>query len=126
MNQLGLAIMLMVLVGSRTLPAGAHDFWLQPTQYWVSPRTSTSLTLQVGHGPFRQRSPIPARRILRFEALAPDGTGIDLHGQLRLGMATEDGNFQLEQPGTYILVLQTDNHAQTHLPSIRFNDYLRV
>jgi uncharacterized GH25 family protein len=29
-------------------------------------------------------------------------------------------------PGLYVLVLQTDDGAQTHLPSIRFNDYLTV
>jgi hypothetical protein len=49
-----------------------------------------------------------------------------LHEQLRLGQASEDGDFRLKKPGAYILVLQTDDHAQTHLPSIRFNDYLRV
>jgi hypothetical protein len=38
----------------------------------------------------------------------------------------EDGDFRLRNPGTYVLVLQTDNSAQTHLPSIRFNDYLKV
>lgn len=46
--------------------------------------------------------------------------------RLRLGLATEDGDFRLERPGAYVLVLQTDDQAQTHLPSIRFNDYLRV
>ena len=39
---------------------------------------------------------------------------------------TEDGDFRLKNPGTYVLVLQTDDRAQTHLPSIRFNDYLKV
>ena len=104
----------------------AHDFWLQPTEYWISPDALTSITLQVGHGPFRQRSPIPARRITRFEVIAPKGAVVDLHERLRLGGATEDGDFQLRNPGTYVLVLQTDDRAQTHLPSIRFNDYLKV
>lgn len=122
----GTALFLGLLLWCRTGPAIAHDFWLQPTEYWVSPDALTSLTLQVGHGPFRQRSPIPARRITRFEAIAPKGTVVDLHEGLRLGGATEDGDFRLRNPGTYVLVLQTDDHAQTHLPSIRFNDYLKV
>jgi hypothetical protein len=84
------------------------------------------MTLQVGHGPFRQRSPIPARRITRFQAIAPKGAVVDLHAQLRLGLAGEDGDFRLKSPGAYVLVLQTDDRAQTHLSSIRFNDYLRV
>jgi hypothetical protein len=80
----------------------------------------------VGHGPFRQRSPIPARRITRFRAIAPNGAMFDLHDQLRLGGAAKDGEFRLKSPGAYVLVLQTDDGAQTHLPSIRFNDYLKV
>src|SRR5258707_2128554 len=84
------------------------------------------MTLQVGHGPFRQRSPIPLRRITRFQAIAPNGMAVDLHQRLRLGQGAEDGDFRLSDPGTYVLVLQTDDDAQTHLPSIRFNDYLKV
>src|SRR3982074_831129 len=70
---------------------GAHDFWLQPNEFWLRPPAATPFTLLVGHGPFRQRSPIPLRRITRFEAIAPDGTAIDLRGNLNLGGSTEDG-----------------------------------
>jgi uncharacterized GH25 family protein len=122
----GVALLLGMLVCSRASFVPAHDFWLQPSGYWISPGALTPMTLQVGHGPFRQRSPIPGRRIMRFEAIAPKGAVIDLHERLRLGQAAQDGDFRLESPGTYVLVLQTDDHAQTHLPSIRFNDYLRV
>jgi uncharacterized GH25 family protein len=104
----------------------AHDFWLQPNEYWVSPDALTSMTLQVGHGPFRQRSPIPARRITRFQAISSTGVVVDLRDQLRLGEAAEDGDFKFKNPGAYLLVLQTDDGAQTHLPAIRFNDYLKA
>src|SRR4051812_49314456 len=96
----------------------AHDFWVQPESYWTIPNAVTSMTLQVGHGPSRQRSPIPARRIIRFEAIDPAGTALDLRKRLRVGGANEDGDFRLEAPGTHVLVLQTDAGAQTHLPSI--------
>jgi uncharacterized GH25 family protein len=108
------------------LVAGAHDFWLQPSEYWIAPGAPVPMTLQVGHGPFRQRSPIPARRITRFQAIAPNGEVVDLRDQLRLGEASEDGEFRLQNPGAYVLVLQTDDRAQVHLPAIRFNDYLQV
>jgi uncharacterized GH25 family protein len=114
------------------VPADAHDFWVQPAQYWLQPLIASSITLQVGHGPFRQRSPIPLSRILRFEAIGSDGVGNDLRGTLHRGGSTddgaptEDGEFRLKSPGAYVLVLQTDDRAQTHLPAIRFNDYLRV
>jgi uncharacterized GH25 family protein len=104
----------------------AHDFWVQPSTYWVQPQSITPMTLQVGHGPLRQRSPIPLRRILRFDATGPSGTTTDMRNRLQPGEATKDGDIVLPTPGTYVLVLQTDDLAQTHLPALRFNDYLRV
>ncbi|HEY6925564.1 MAG TPA: DUF4198 domain-containing protein [Steroidobacteraceae bacterium] len=103
----------------------AHDFWVQPTDFWVQPDALTAMTLQVGHGPYRQRSPIPAARITRFEALGPKGA-LDLRIRLHPGSGPADGNFQLNERGTHVLVLETDDKAQSHLPAIRFNDYLRA
>jgi len=120
------ALLLGLLVCSRASFIEAHDFWLQPSEYWINSDTLDSMTLQVGHGPFRQRSPIPARRITRFQAISPSGVALDLHQRLRLGEEAMDGDFRLTEQGTYVLVLQTDDGAQTHLPAIRFNDYLKV
>jgi hypothetical protein len=104
----------------------AHDFWVQPNEYWAVPNAQTALTLQVGHGPFRQRSPIPLRRIIRFEAIAPSGVSLPLRNVLHLGEGSGDGDLILSDAGTYVVALQTDNRAQVHLPAIRFNDYLRA
>jgi hypothetical protein len=120
------AALLGILICSRGSFATAHDFWLQPSDYWIAPDALTSLTLQVGHGPFRQRSPITARRITRFQAISSKGTAVDLQEHLQLGQPLEDGDFWLKTPGVYVLVLPTDDRAQSHLPSIRFNDYLKV
>jgi uncharacterized GH25 family protein len=109
-----------------TVGAEAHDFWLQPNSYRVEPDVAVPLTLQVGHGPFRQRSPLPVRRITRFAAITPGGSAVDLRGNLHLGHPTEDGELQFREPGTYVVVLETDNRAQSHLPAIRFNDYLHA
>jgi uncharacterized GH25 family protein len=121
-----LAFLLGLLACVASSCAEAHDFWLQPNEFWITPERLTAMTLQVGHGPFRQRSPIPARRIIRLQATAPSGTATDLRGNLRLGDPAADVDFRLANPGAYILVLQTDDRAQTHLPAIRFNDYLQV
>lgn len=107
-------------------PVGAHDFWVQPSGYWVAPASITTMTLQVGHGPSRMRSPIPVSRIARFEAFAPDRARTDLKGRLQLGGASADGSFILPKPGAYVIVLQTDDRAQTRLPALRFNDYLKA
>jgi uncharacterized GH25 family protein len=112
------------LMGS--LSAAAHDFWIQPDEFWVQPQARAPLTLQIGHGPLRQRSPIRLRRITRFEAIAPDGATIDLRERLHPGNGTEDGELRFEHAGTYVLVLETDNGAQSHLPAIRFNDYAKI
>lgn len=115
-----------LLVLCRAAPLPAHDFWLQPSAYSLTADTPTSMTLQVGHGQFRQRSPIPTRRIVQFLAIAPDGTATDLRPRLQLGQLSKDGDFELHELGAHILILQTDNRAQTHLPPIRFNDYLKA
>lgn len=107
-------------------PLAAHDFWIEPATYQLIPDTPTPMTLQVGHGPSRQRTPIPIRRIVRFAAIAPGGTSIDLRKDLHIGDASEDGRLRFASAGTYLLVLATDNRAQSHLPAIRFNDYLEA
>src|SRR5882757_11335136 len=83
-----------VLSRVRTVGAEAHDFWLQPDSYRIEPDVAVPLTLQVGHGPFRQRSPLPVRRITRFEAITPQGSAVDLRGNLHPGHPTEDGELQ--------------------------------
>lgn len=104
----------------------AHDFWLQPARWTTMPAAKTGVTLQVGHGPSRQRSSIAAARIVRFEAIAPDGRRIDLRPRLHMGGAVDDATIAFDRPGTYVVVLATDSRAQSHLPAIRFNDYLKV
>lgn len=104
----------------------AHDFWIQPDAYSVAPGATFPFTLQVGHGPFRQRSPISRRRITRFESIAPNGDAVDLRHTLHPGAGTSDGSVRLPGNGTYALVLETDDRALSHLPALRFNDYLRA
>ena len=124
MNSRGVTLLLGLLVYLRASLVAAHEFWLEPSAYRVEPDALTSLTLEVGLGASRQRSPIPARRIVRFQAIGPDGAVADLRGKLRLDRGAEDADFRLAQAGVSILVLQTDNHAQSHVPAARFNDYL--
>ena len=116
-----------LLLGIATVPvAGAHDFWVQPSTFWMRPQAITPFTLQVGHGKFRQRSPIRLSRIIRFQAIVPNGDTIELRDTLHVGDQLSDGDLCFQTPGTYILVFETDARAQSHLPAIRFNDYLRV
>jgi len=108
------AVVLAVCAALAAAPAMAHDFWIQPDRFLVSAGDIVQPALLVGHGEERQRSPLPARRVLRYEAVAPDGSSIDLRG----------GPAQLAGEGVHVLVLETDDQAQSHQPAARFNAYL--
>jgi len=107
-------------------PAAAHDFWLQPALFWSQPGAVTPITLQVGHGPNRQRTPIPLRRIVRFTLQGPKGAARDVRAGLHIGGATEDAAVTLPAPGAYVLALESDAAAQSHLSAALYNDYLEV
>ena len=106
------------------LPAAAHDFWLQPETFYTDPGRPVAATLQVGHGPARQRSPIPIDRITAFRSNGPDGV-VDQRHNLSLGDPDADAHFTFTTPGAYVVSLET-NGAFSNLPSIRFNDYARA
>ncbi|MEQ1515871.1 MAG: DUF4198 domain-containing protein [Usitatibacteraceae bacterium] len=102
----------------------AHDFWVQPSAYWLAPQTTSPVAIMVGHGPDRQRSQISLSRITRFVAISPDGETIDLRPNLKRTEAGLQGDIGLRPPGAYVLALETDATAQSHLPAIKFNAYL--
>ena len=104
-------------------PAAAHDFWIHPAQFRLDRPGSTTLTLHVGHGGEHQRSQIRAGRIRRFSAMAPDGEEHDLRAALHIG-DDSDAAFGLTGEGAHVLVLETDDHAQSHLPASRYDAYL--
>jgi uncharacterized GH25 family protein len=107
-------VLLIALCFSRD--GAAHAFWVQPGDFWLNPRGTLSLTLQVGDGLSRQLSPIPPDRIARFEAVGPSGDAQDLRGSA----------IRLAQPGAYVVVLETDNRAYSRQSAMRFNDYLEA
>ena len=117
--------LIFVLAGLATVgPASAHDFWLQPRDFRVSPGASVSATLQVGHGSFRQRSPIPAGRITSLRSIGPKGV-VDQRSGLHVGGPEEDAELQFSEGGTHVVVLETDDTTSS-LPATRFNDYLKA
>ena len=102
----------------------AHDFWLQPQVFATAPNTAVPFTIQVGHGTFRQRWGASIDRIVRFDDVGPMLV-TSLRASLQAPGGADDGTVRLAAPGTHILVLET-NHAESELPSIRFNDYIKV
>jgi len=106
-------------------PAMAHDFWIQPAEFWPTAAKEVAVSLFVGHGQTRDRSQIASRRITRFSALTPSGEEIDLREQRRARGAIEDVRFATEGAGTYVVMLETDAAARSVLAANRFNAYLQ-
>jgi uncharacterized GH25 family protein len=105
--------------------AAAHDFWIQPQNFWLAAKTPTSTLIEVGHGPDRQISPISADRITLFRDIGPGGAQVDLRPTLVKGEGTKEIKLSFAAPGTHLVELET-NHTESNLPSIRFNDYVKV
>jgi len=105
--------------------AAAHEFWIQPERFQLPVGAATPMTLQVGTGTERQRSQLPPRRVLRFDAAAPDGAIQDLRPALTLGAPTADGALSFSRPGAYVVTLRSDAGAQSHLSAARFDAYAR-
>ena len=104
-------------------PAWSHDFWLQPTRFKVAPSAPDEMTIQVGHGEFRTRWSGSLERVVRFSAVGAKGQ-LDLRAALKPDHQ-RDAILSFPTPGAQMLVFQS-NHATSVLPSIRFNDYLKL
>lgn len=102
----------------------AHDFWVQPLQFWIAPNSAVMTTLQVGHGPARERWDVEAARVTLFRSVGPGEIVTDHRAALGIGVMDRDHRITLAAPGTHVLVLQT-GHAESTLPGPRFTAYLR-
>lgn len=111
------------------LAAAAHDFWIQPDQFFLAGAADSAATLMlrldVGHGPERQQSAIAAARIKRFDRLTPDGQVLDIRASVRPEQGAGPQPLPAGQPGMHLLVLESDDQARSYLPAGRFNAYLR-
>ena len=96
--------------------AVAHEFWVQPREFWLPPPAELSVSLQVGDSRTRQESPIPPQRITRFEALGPTGASVDMRA----------GSARLDKAGAYLVALETDAGGYSRQSAARFNDYLEA
>lgn len=110
------------LAGALTTAAAAHDVWVQPASFWTAPSSTVVTSIQVGHGQFRERW-ISIPRVISFYSLGPNGR-VDRMKELRASSPDADHPLTFTAPGTQILVMQS-NHAQSELPGLRFNAYIK-
>ena len=116
-------VLLIVAMTSATAAVG-HDFWVQPHDFVADPGAAVPMTIEVGHGPARQRWSAPIDRIKTFTAIGPTGTK-DIRTALRPAGGSTDASISFSVPGSYIVVLET-SRAESNLPAIRFNDYIKA
>ncbi|MDO8911225.1 MAG: DUF4198 domain-containing protein [Phenylobacterium sp.] len=112
-----------LLAATLTTAASAHDFWVQPAQFWLAPNGAVLTSLQVGHGPARERWGADVKRVTSFYSLGPAGR-TDRLAELRARGLDQDHLLRFPGPGVHVLVLET-NHAQSELPGPRFTSYLK-
>lgn len=104
-------------------PVKAHDFWIEPQLFQTEPGHAVPAMIWVGDHGARERSPIQARRIVTLRSLGPGGERNQVAG-LDLGGDKADMHLSLMEPGTHLLILETD-YAPIALPADRFNTYMQ-
>lgn len=103
--------------------AAAHDFWIQPSRFWIAPGGATSIAILVGHGPARQRWVLRLNRVVGLVSVGPNGRRIDQSDRLSQGTYAPDAELTLADPGVHVVAFQ-NRPTVNELPAIRFNSYL--
>lgn len=104
-------------------PVDAHDFWLQPQRFWITPGAAIPIAIFVGHGVNRAPWGVKSDRVLMLRAIGPRGV-VDHLPAVRAQVVADIPAMRFATPGTQIVALRS-NHATSELPAVRFNDYLR-
>ncbi|MES2754410.1 MAG: DUF4198 domain-containing protein [Pseudomonadota bacterium] len=104
--------------------AWAHDFWIQPSSFWLAPRAATSVAILVGHGPSRQRWVLRLNRVVAFRSVGPGRVRADHSGTLQQGTYAPDATVSFAARGTHVMAFESTPAFNT-LPPERFAEYLR-
>ena len=109
-----------VLLLLLTVPAAAHDFWIEPSTFTPSPGQLVAVRLRVGER--LQGEPVPRRsaRIERFFARSAAGE-FDVHGRDDRDPA---GVLTVRDGGTTVVAYRS-RPARTELEAPKFERYLR-
>lgn len=115
---------LLAVVAALPVPARAHDFWLQPRSWQTAPGNPLPFVVEVGHGSFRQQWGADGGHLLVLNDLARGGT-VDVRALFKPGGTVPHLTRTFRREGLHVISLVSTN-AASDLPSIRFNDYVKV
>lgn len=104
--------------------ASAHDFWLQPLSWQAALGVAVPFVVEVGHGSFRQQWGADGGHLLALQDLSHGGR-TDLRSSFKPGGEVPHLTRAFDRPGLHIVSLVSTD-AVSNLPSIRFNDYIKV
>lgn len=114
------AVLLTLLIAANTF---AHEFWLEPSLFWLGSGESASIRLFVGDALKEpEEKPYQPGKTDAFDLISKDGT-VDLRS-----LAEADKmpilEFSARVEGTYVLAM-TRNWSYIKLDAAKFEDYLR-
>lgn len=110
------------MIALTAFPAGAHDYWLQPQQFFLSNGQSTGVQLFVGDHFVRQTErPFQAK-------MTPDLRLVSQHETTNLKTTATDGKRPVatiapKRPGSYLVVMERD-WSHIEIEAEKFNKYL--
>lgn len=111
----------LMLAGS----ASAHDFWLQPRSWQAALGSAVPFVVEVGHGSFRQQWGVDGGHLVALQDLSVNGRSADLRPLFKTGGKVPHLTRAFRQSGLHVVSLVSTD-AASDLPSIRFNDYIKV
>lgn len=113
-------------VALAVLPASvvAHDVWLQPNGWQAKPGVPLPFWVEVGHGPFREHWGADGGHLLTLTDLAKGGA-VNIRPLFIPGGQVPQLTRTFLRQGIHI-VSMVSTEAKSDLPSIRYNDYIKV
>jgi uncharacterized GH25 family protein len=114
----------LVAASAIAAPALAHDFWMQPKNFWPAADVGVPVSIVVGHGPDRQPWGAEFKRITLLTAYGRTGK-VDHRPDLAAAKTGDPFVMSFHTPGTQVVAMQT-SYAESSLPAIRYNDYAKV
>jgi uncharacterized GH25 family protein len=113
----------LLLVSSMTVPVDAHDYWLQPQQFFLSKGEATTVKLFVGdHFADEAERSFQSKKTVRFQLISRNQSR-DLETAAKDGKKTI-ATIAPDGPGNHLVVLERD-WSQIELSPATFNNYLK-
>lgn len=97
----------------------AHDLWLQPRQFVLTPGRDMPVDIFIGHGQFRESWGDRLDRLVMLRSTSPSGKVTDL---LPAARSAKSITLNFKDRGTHMITMQSTSIVNV-LPPAKFNEY---